>query len=195
MSLRLMIVIALLFLVGSSSVSAAPPAEPLAPAAVGTAFMYQGRLLDNGAPANGLYDFQFRLYDALSGGAQVGSIVSHNDVTVANGLFTVALDFGTNAFSGNPRYLQIETRSGASTGAYTTLTPRQALSPAPYSMYSTNADQLDGLHASSFLATSGGTSQRRARCERRAARLLWRRRRARRRCHHRSVSGRQPAAQ
>ncbi len=154
MILRFIIVIALFVLAGSSSASAAPP---LAPAAVGTAFAYQGRLLDNGAPANGPYDFQFRLYDALSGGAQVGSTVSHNDVTVANGLFTVALDFGANAFSGNPLYLQIETRSGASTGAFTALTPRQALLPAPYSMYSTNADQLDGLHANSFLATSGGT--------------------------------------
>ncbi len=37
-----------------------------APTAVGTAFTYQGRLLDNGASANGQYDFQFKLYDALS---------------------------------------------------------------------------------------------------------------------------------
>jgi hypothetical protein len=147
MLLRFMMVIALFVLVGSSSVSAAP--EPAA-AAVGTAFTYQGRLLDNGAPANGPYDFQFRVYDALSSGAQVGSTISHNDITVANGLFTVALDFGANAFSGNPLYLQIETRSSASAGAYTTLTPRQALLPAPYSMYSTNADQLDGVHASGF---------------------------------------------
>jgi hypothetical protein len=154
MSPRLMVVLAMLVLIGSSSVSAAPPA---APAAVGTAFTYQGRLLDNGAPANGPYDFQLRLYDALTGGAQVGSTVSQGDVTVTNGLFTVTLDFGASAFSGGPRYLQVETRSGASTGAYTPLTPRQALLPAPYSMYTTNADQLDGLHASNFLATSGGT--------------------------------------
>lgn len=157
MLLRLLIVIALLILVGSSSVSAAPSPEPLAPAAVGTAFTYQGRLLDNGAPANGPYDVQFKLYDALSGGAQVGSTVTHNDLVVTNGLFTLNLDFGVNAFGGNPRYLQIETRPGANTGAYTTLNPRQALLPAPYAMYSTNADLLDGLHANSFLATSGGT--------------------------------------
>ncbi len=154
MSPRLILVLAMLVLVGSSSVSAAPLA---APAAVGTAFTYQGRLLDNGAPATGPYDFQFRLYDALTGGAQVGSPVGHGDVTVTNGLFTVALDFGANAFSGSPRYLQIETRPGASTGAYTVLTPRQALLPAPYSLYAANADQLDGLHASNFVATSGGT--------------------------------------
>ena len=36
--------------------------------AQGTAFTYQGRLADNGAPANGAYDFQFTIFDALSGG-------------------------------------------------------------------------------------------------------------------------------
>jgi hypothetical protein len=35
-----------------------------------TAFTYQGRLQDGGAPANGSYDFQFTLWDALSGGTQ-----------------------------------------------------------------------------------------------------------------------------
>ena len=36
-------------------------------AAVGTAFTYQGQLLEAGSPANGSYDFQFSLYDAESG--------------------------------------------------------------------------------------------------------------------------------
>ena len=38
-----------------------------------TAFTYQGKLADNGNPANGHYDFQFSLFDALSGGAQQGT--------------------------------------------------------------------------------------------------------------------------
>ena len=31
-------------------------------AALGAGFSYQGHLEDNGVPANGSYDFQFRLY-------------------------------------------------------------------------------------------------------------------------------------
>ena len=41
----------------------------LAAAAQRTEFAYQGNLRDGGAPANGHYDFEFRLYDALSDGA------------------------------------------------------------------------------------------------------------------------------
>ena len=43
---------------------------------IGTAFTYQGRLADGGNPANGVYDFQFELYDAETNGVQVGSPVA-----------------------------------------------------------------------------------------------------------------------
>ncbi|MBI5652528.1 MAG: hypothetical protein HZC40_19080, partial [Chloroflexi bacterium] len=78
------------------------------------------------------YDFEFRLFDALVAGAQVGSTVLLNDVPISNGLFTVKLDFGTGAFGGGARWLNVSVRPGASTGAYTALTPRQELAPAPY---------------------------------------------------------------
>src|SRR5262249_43219468 len=42
-------------------------------ATLGSAFTYQGRLTDSGAPATGNYDFQFKLYDSGSGGNLVGS--------------------------------------------------------------------------------------------------------------------------
>jgi len=41
-------------------------AQPL-----GTAFTYQGRLVDGGSPATGSYDFQLILFDAPVGGSQV----------------------------------------------------------------------------------------------------------------------------
>jgi hypothetical protein len=50
-----------------------------------TAFTYQGKVTDNGAPANGSYDFAFRLYDSLSGGIQIGTpfmAASRNDEAV-----------------------------------------------------------------------------------------------------------------
>lgn len=48
-------------------------AERVAPASIGTAFSYQGRLDDGGSPANGMYDFQFRLYESPTGTDQIGS--------------------------------------------------------------------------------------------------------------------------
>jgi len=115
-------------------------AEVLGPqGAMGTAFTYQGRLTDAGNPANGDYDFVFNLYDAASGGSQVGSTVKHSDVTVTDGLFTVVLDFGGSPFVGDARYLEVGVRPGSATGAYTTLSPRQPLTAAPYALYASSA--------------------------------------------------------
>jgi hypothetical protein len=56
--------------------------------AQGTGFTYQGRLQDSGANANGNYDFQFTLWDALTGGTQQPQptpvTVTKSGVTVAN---------------------------------------------------------------------------------------------------------------
>jgi hypothetical protein len=112
---------------------------PGAQAVLGTAFTYQGRLTDGGSPANGTYDLQFTLYDAASGGAAVGSTVTAADVDVADGLFTVRLDFGVNAFRGQARYLAVAVRPGDSSGAYTPLSPRQPLTAAPYALYAMGA--------------------------------------------------------
>jgi hypothetical protein len=108
-------------------------------AALGTAFTYQGRLTDGDVPAEGSYDFRFILYDATSGGAQVGSTVLRENVTVGDGYFAVQLDYGAAAFSGQARYLEVAVRPGDSTGAYTTLSPRQLLTAAPYALYALKA--------------------------------------------------------
>ena len=120
-----------LLLASGASIGQVHGSPLLAP--VGTAFTYQGKLIDGGAPANGTYDFTFALYDALSGGAQVGSTVTRNGVTVTEGLFTVQLDFGA-VFDGTALYLEIGVRPGSG-GAYTTLAPRQALTATPYARY------------------------------------------------------------
>jgi hypothetical protein len=41
-------------------------------APLGTTFNYQGRLTDGGKPAEGLFDFQFAVFDVESGGSGVG---------------------------------------------------------------------------------------------------------------------------
>src|SRR5262245_52360707 len=76
-------------------------------ASLGTAFTYQGRLTDNGAPANGNYDLRFRLFNAPSAGVLVGSPQTNSPVAVSNGLFTVSLDFGAGIFNGSAYWLEI----------------------------------------------------------------------------------------
>src|SRR3989475_8223444 len=106
-----------------------------------TSFTYQGRLTDGGTPANGNYDLQFALFDSLSGGAQVGSTQTINTVPVSNGVFTVSLDFGANAFTGASRFLEISARPTG--GSFTLLTPRQQVTSTPYAIRSANASSAD----------------------------------------------------
>ena len=113
-------------------------------AAIGSAFTYQGRLTDDqGDPLTGPYDFEFRLYDSSGGGSQIGSAVTVDDLQVDDGRFTVSLDFGANAFTSDPRWLAIGVRDGGSGGAFTPLSPRQALTPAPYALYAGGLDWSD----------------------------------------------------
>ena len=66
------------------------------PGAVGTALTYEGRLADeDGKPLAGIYDFEFKVYDALTGGNQMGQVVTKDNVAVSDGLFTVQLDLAT----------------------------------------------------------------------------------------------------
>ena len=99
--------------------------------AVGTAFTYQGRLVDNSNPANGPFDFRFILYDTDVGGAQVGPALTQDDLVVTDGLFTAQLDFG-DVFGTSAIWLEIAVRLGSTTGSYTTLSPRQELTPTPF---------------------------------------------------------------
>ena len=104
-----------------------------------TAFTYQGQLTENGTPANGVFDFQFRLFASTNIiGFPLGTALV-DDATATNGLFTVALDFGSSPFSGPARWLEISVRPGASTGAYTTIAPLQPVTPAPYAITALSA--------------------------------------------------------
>src|SRR2546427_9462265 len=123
-----------------------------------SSFTYQGRLTDGGAAANGNYDLQFALFDSLSGGAQVGSTQSLNTVAVSNGVFTVSLDFGANAFNGANRFLEISARPSGG-GTFTLLSPRQQITSTPYAVRSLNASSADSVPASGVPAGSGNYIQ------------------------------------
>lgn len=100
-----------------------------ATAAISEAITYQGTLANDGSPANGSYDFRFRLYDALTGGTQLGEVLVSN-VAVTNGRFTVQLDFGADAYAAGATWLEI----AVDEGGYQTLTPRQPLTAVPLAL-------------------------------------------------------------
>jgi hypothetical protein len=108
-----------------------------------TTFTYQGKLTDAISAANGTYDLQFALYDALTGGNQVGTTQTQTGVMVNRGVFTVDLDFGSQ-FPGADRWLEISVKK-PSDSSYTTLLPRQKISSVPYAVRALSAATADSL--------------------------------------------------
>ena len=110
----------------------------------GNAFSFQGRLNDGNTPANGAYDLQFKLYDAIAGGNQIGSMVDRPNTVLANGVFSVTLDFGPAAFN-NPAsvFIEIAVKPNGSPNAYTILGPRQQLTVVPFAVRAMNATNAD----------------------------------------------------
>jgi hypothetical protein len=102
-------------------------------AALGTEFTYQGELRDAGTPVDGAVDFEFRLFDAPSAGTQLGPVRRLDAQPVADGVFSVSLDFG-DQFTGAPRFLQIAVRRVGQPG-FTDLLPRQAVNATPYALH------------------------------------------------------------
>ena len=117
-----------ILILGSTATSLAQP----------TALSYQGFVRDGANAANGNYDFEFALFDSLSGGNQIGSTISRGGVVVSNGSFAVTLDFGIQ-FPGNERFIEIRMRVTGG-GPFITLSPRQAVTSSPYSIRSLSAD-------------------------------------------------------
>lgn len=94
--------------------------------ALSAAFTYQGQLTQTGSPVDGAVGMRFVLYDSANGSNSLGVVIL-NPVPVENGLFTVELDFGFDVFNGQERWLEVIVDGQ-------TLTPRQRLAAAPYSL-------------------------------------------------------------
>lgn len=73
---------------------------------LGSGFTYQGHLTEGDEPANGIYDFEFMLFDAEENGEILGTYAVE-DIPVEGGHFIVHIDFGPDVFDGNSRWLAI----------------------------------------------------------------------------------------
>jgi hypothetical protein len=93
----------------------------------GTAFTYQGELMESGVPADGSYSMSFKLFDAIIGGSQVGSTVNVAAQTVADGIFSRELDFGVQDMGNSAYWIEIVVEGNA-------LLPRVAMTGAPFSV-------------------------------------------------------------
>lgn len=156
LGLLLALVAGLALAQGPEPASPAPkgaPAEGLSlNTPVGTAFTYQGQLIFDGTPVNDTCDFEFGLWDAPSGGSQVGGQAA-SGVEVNNGYFSVDLDFGSD-FTGDARYLEIVVDCG---GGSALLEPRVALTAAPYAHSLRPGAVVEGSGNYVLNATNTGT--------------------------------------
>ena len=119
-----------------------------------TAFTYQGRLNAEGGPANGVYDFMFRLMTDVTAGTAAPTIPLNPAVGVTNGLFTTGVDFGAQALNGAALWLEISVRTNGG-GSFTTLAPRQLLTSAPFATKALSATSLSGTLPASQVSGDG----------------------------------------
>ncbi len=123
-----------------STVPPTPTPTPIPlPNDLRSTFTYQGQLVRAGVRVTDHCDFEFRLFDSATSAVQRGVTVAKPNVSVINGLFTVYLDFGAAVFDGNSRWLEMSVRCPAGSGSYTTLSPRQPLTVAPYAIHASQA--------------------------------------------------------
>ncbi len=104
--------------------------------AAGQGVIYQGRLLVNGQPANGQFEVRGYIYAQPEGGSFIGT-AGGDPVDVVDGLVTVQFPFDVTQFTGAERWLEVRIRQGDS-GPFTTLSPRQLITPTPYAIRALN---------------------------------------------------------
>jgi hypothetical protein len=132
--------------------------EPNEPETSTTAFYYQGKLKENGREVDGLFDFEFGLYDKPESGTLLKQGPLLDDVPIVEGIFNTSLNFGRSVFTGQARYLEIRVRPGESSNPddFVTLQPRQKISPTPYALQTRGifVDDADNVGIGTFLPTS-----------------------------------------
>jgi hypothetical protein len=107
---------------------------PVQSAPFGTALIHKGEYKPSGVSVTGVYDFQIVLFNGATVGTAISTVTREN-VQVTQGNFTVEVDYGAPPFATATQYwVETRVRAGASTGAFTTLAPRQKLNAVPYAL-------------------------------------------------------------
>lgn len=109
------------------------------------AFTYQGWLQNGTTYVNGTCSFNFSLFDAPSGGNQLGTTISKTGIKVTNGYFSVSLDFGPIFTSNTLRFLEIQNVNCGLPGDPVNLSGRVTINPAVYANYAITADSADSV--------------------------------------------------
>jgi hypothetical protein len=94
---------------------------------------YSGRLTDAaGKPRGGAVDLEFKFFDDDAAGTQLGATINANDVSLAQGMFTVTLVVPDNmtaaVFGGAETWLQVRDKTNGDT------MPRQRFLPVPFAL-------------------------------------------------------------
>jgi len=147
--------VVLVFVTVRAVSSSQEPDPQASQAVVGSGFTYQGQLHLDGMPVDADCSMDFRLFDGTGPLArQIGDTISQV-VPISDGLFTVNLDFGSSAFRGFARWLDIavqcpDDRDPISLG-------RRELTATPFALYALDAP-WDGLPYAGvvIVAKSGG---------------------------------------
>ena len=105
--------------------------------------------------ANGNYDLTFSLVakDSAISTIPLANPLTNSPVAVSNGLFITTLDFGAEILTCTNAWLELGVRTNGS-GAFTTLSPRQNLTRAPYAFHAAYADAFNGVLPVGALAGS-----------------------------------------
>ncbi len=129
-----------------------------------TAFTYQGKLNNNAQPAEGTHDFRFKLFDAATGGTQIGTTQCVDNLSVTGGVFTATIDFGQQYITTGQRFLEIEVRKDtglncSNVGGFVVLAPRQPVTPTPTAQHAKTAFALaaaDGSPSNAVIVDNAG---------------------------------------
>ncbi len=132
------------------------------PSTTPTSFTYQGELLSAGAPASGLHDIRFRLYDAAGSATQLGPTVCRDNVNITDGKFTATLDFGSQFAGSQSRLLELEVRRDTGLGCdnlagFTVLAPQLQITSAPRAISAITAMTAASATVATALVRPDGT--------------------------------------
>ena len=137
---------------GTGTTAEGTSSEELTLTSVSPVINYQGRLLRDEQPVDGIETIIFRLYDAQYGGVKYWEEVA-GSVTVTNGLFAHALgSITTLPIQSFDRELWLETQVG------TVILPRQRLAGAAYALSLVPGGKITGAETGAAVLTVENTA-------------------------------------